>query len=101
MVLPTYGFLIDAYHEHNGNRDKLIELFRAEYPDIYIRRPDCLYRTIERIVFPTIPTAGKRAVCSGSQLLNYRKRLWKPRLRNTTRICGMFNTESVYNIHML
>lgn len=101
--MPTYGCLIDLHKKYGDNRDKprLIKAFKAQYPNIYIGRPDRFHNTITRIVLPTIPTAGKSG--SISDLAAYRAKVWKPRLRNTTKIsAGMFTLYSISTacIHM-
>ena len=90
--LPTYGFLIDLFGEYGEEPDKLLEKFKDNYPEIYIGRLDRFYNTMKRIVTPTLPSFKDKTcpVVLGPQLASYRKKLWKPRLRNTSKIGGMY-----------
>ena len=90
--LPTYGFLIDIFGEYGEESDLLLKKFKDHYPEIYIGRPDRFYNTMKRIVTPTLPSSKGKS-CSvglGPQLAAYRERLWEPRLRNISKISGMY-----------
>ena len=84
---PTYGELIDLFEETEGenpnDEDLLVSKFRKLYPKISIGRPRRFYETVSRIVAPTQPSLISKPKLCGSPLATYRKRTWKPRIRNT------------------
>lgn len=47
--VPTYGILIDVFQVYSEDRDKLIQAFKAQFPNIYIGHPDRFYKKVKRI----------------------------------------------------
>ena len=89
---PTYGELIDMLDDveegDGANASHLLARFRESYSesDIYIGRPGRFLETVERISKPSLRGEPK---LTGSLLASYRKRIWKPRLRNCSE--GSYN----------
>ena len=54
------------------------------YPNLVVGRPCRLLETVKRIVIPTRPLLRGDAKLHGSPLATYRKRIWKPCVRNVT-----------------
>ena len=77
-----YGFLIDAYHAHDGDSLKVIAEVKSTYPSVYIGRKDRFIQTIKRIISPTIPSIKGKISIEGDALLLYREKIWRPRIRN-------------------
>ena len=90
---PTYGELIDLLEDaerecaHSGSlpiEEVLCTNFRQKYPHVYIGRLGRFYDTVTRFAAATRPSATRgQTELSGSPLSHYRKRIWKPRIRNT------------------
>ena len=85
--LPTYGELIDLLKNSEKDApsdcDALCSMFQQLYPHIKISRPKRFYDTVNRIAAPTKPSSKGDSKLCGSPLVSYRKRVWKPRVRNT------------------
>ena len=85
-IQPTYGELIDLFElvedEHSGDETVLCALFRENYPDIDIGRPGRFFETVQSIVAPVQSSMLRKPPLSGSPLVSYRRRKWKPRVRN-------------------
>ena len=62
----------------------LVAKFRESYPDsdLYIGRPGRYFETVQRISRPTKPSLRGDPKLTGSPLATYRKRIWKPPIRN-------------------
>ena len=84
--LPTYGELIDLFsfieEEHGSNEAMLCAKFKELYPHIEVGRPHRFFDTVQRIVAPSRPSAVSKPPLSGTPLSSYRRRVWKPRIRN-------------------
>ena len=83
---PTYGELIDLLlesEEKPNTVDLLCSEIHKRYPNIPVNRPTRLFDTINRIAGPTRPSLRGSAKLSGSPLVTYRKRTWKPRTRTS------------------
>lgn len=85
---PTYGELIDIFTEverdHPNDGGLLSSKVHELYPTIPIGRPSRFYDTVQRIVGPTRPSLIGESKLVGSPLASYRKRVWEPRLRNSS-----------------
>ena len=83
---PTYGELIDLLTKLEGKPD-VIDLLCSElciqYPNISFTRLTTLFDALKPIAGPTQPSLGCPAKLTGSPLASYRKRVWKPRIRNS------------------
>ena len=86
---PTYGELIDLFTkiERESPNDAILLSFKFHkaYPTVPIGRPSRVYDTVQRIVGPTRPSLRGEAKLVGSPLASYRKRVWEPRVRNSSR----------------
>ena len=85
-IEPTYGELIDWFQcvqdEHFDDEAVLCALFNEKYPHIKISRPRRFFDTVQRIASAVQPSLRGRVPLSGSALESYRKRIWRPRVRN-------------------
>ena len=86
---PTYGDLIDIFERHEGEKHATELIFsevRRRYPCVSVSRPTRFFDTVRRIVGPTRPSLRGTAKLTGSPLASYRRRVWEPRIRNTSRM---------------
>ena len=85
--LPAYGELIDLLENSEKDApsdcDALCSMFQQLYPHIKISRPKRFYDTVNGIAAPTKPSSKGDSKLCGSPLVSYRKRVWKPQVRNT------------------
>ena len=84
-IALTYGELIDYIDECEDDPKRLLSKFKDTYPSIYIGRADRFYETVRRIVAPTRPSLRGGCSLSDLQIAAYRKRIWKPRIHNTSK----------------
>ena len=82
--LPTYGELMEnSEKDAPSDYDALYSVFQQQYPHVKISRPKRFYDAVNRIAAPTKPSSKGDSKLCGSPLATYRKRVWKPRVRNT------------------
>lgn len=85
-IEPTYGELIDWFQhvqdEHFDDETVLCALFNDKYPHIKISRPRRFFDTVQRIASAVQPSIRGKTPLSGSALESYRRRIWRPRVRN-------------------
>ena len=83
---PTYGDLIDLYEEvkskNPNNVEVLLSEFKKIYPECPVGRATRFYDAVQRIIAPTKPSVIKKPCLNGSPLQSYRRKEWKPRIRN-------------------
>ena len=84
ISVPTFGELIELYEETSDDASILHTKLLERYPNLVVGRPCRLLETVKRIVAPTTPSLRGDAKLHGSPLATYRKRIWKPRVRNVT-----------------
>ena len=89
---PTYGTLIDLFElvmrDHDSDKDVLCALFKDKYSHIEIGRPCHFYKTVERIYAPLRTSILGKPPLTDSELEDYRRRVWRPRVRNPAK--GIF-----------
>ena len=85
--LPTYGELIDYFHQCEDDPENLFLKFKDSYPSVYVGRVDRFYKTVKQIALPTFTVPIVRGkLMSDAEILAYRRRVWKPRLHNTSKL---------------
>ena len=74
------------FDECKDDPERLLSKFKGTYPFVYVGCADHFYETITRIVAPTRPSLRGGCSLSDLQIAAYRKRIWKPRIHNTSKL---------------
>ena len=83
ISVSTFGELIELYEDTSDDASILHTKLLERYP-VLVGRHCRLLETVKRIVVPTRPSLRGDAKLHGSPLPTYRKRIWKPCVRNVT-----------------